>query len=92
MAIVARNDKGKVLSSIPKNLKESDTVEQLEGTLELLQNHGVECREVLHLLGFRHREALRRFIPAPLRLAVCQMDTPEPAVDLPKFRRIRFVR
>jgi predicted DNA-binding WGR domain protein len=46
-AIVARNDKGKVLASVPKNLKEGETYEMLEGALEFLEQHAVECRETV---------------------------------------------
>ncbi|MCB9686452.1 MAG: WGR domain-containing protein [Alphaproteobacteria bacterium] len=44
-AIAARNAAGKVLASVPKQLKDTDAYEMLEGALELLATHAVECRE-----------------------------------------------
>lgn len=46
-AIVARNDKGKVLASVPKNLKDGEVYEMLEGALEFLEQHELECRETV---------------------------------------------
>jgi predicted DNA-binding WGR domain protein len=44
-AIVARNDKGKVLASVPKSLKDTEIYDMLEGAVEFLEQHAVECRE-----------------------------------------------
>jgi predicted DNA-binding WGR domain protein len=60
-AIVARNDKGKVLASVPKALKESETHERLEGALEMLDQHAHECRETIE--GW-----LLRSLPVPRKV------------------------
>jgi predicted DNA-binding WGR domain protein len=46
-SIVARNDKGKVLASVPKGLKDGEVYEMLEGALEFLEQHELECRETV---------------------------------------------
>lgn len=68
-AIVARNDKGKVLSSVPKNLKGTELYEQLEGALELLENHATECRETVETW-------MLRSLPVPR--AVCRAIWADP--------------
>jgi hypothetical protein len=72
--VVARNDKGKVLSTVPKNLKDSEIVEQLEGALELLANHAVECRETVE-------SWMLRSLPVPR--AVTKAVWPDPAWRAP---------
>lgn len=41
--LVARNDKGKRLASVPKELRESDAADQLEGLRDWLVEHEREC-------------------------------------------------
>ena len=41
--LVAKNDKGKRLSSVPKELKDSDVADQLEGLRDWLVEHEREC-------------------------------------------------
>lgn len=43
--IAARNAKGKVLASVPKELKELEPYQALSDALELLDAHEAECRE-----------------------------------------------
>lgn len=45
--IVARNAKGKVLASVPKELKELEPYQALSDALELLEAHEAECRETV---------------------------------------------
>jgi predicted DNA-binding WGR domain protein len=45
--IVARNDKGKVLASVPKQLKDGEAWEMLSGAAEFLTLHAVECKETI---------------------------------------------
>lgn len=42
--IVARNDKGKELASVPKSVKDGDAWEQLDGAREALAAHAADCR------------------------------------------------
>lgn len=46
-SVVARNEKGKVLASVPKPLKDGEAFEMLAGALEFLTLHAVECRETV---------------------------------------------
>lgn len=41
--LVARNDKGKRLSAVPKDLKASDAADQLEALRDWLDEHGRDC-------------------------------------------------
>lgn len=43
--VVARNAKGKVLASVPRELREGDVHARLTDALERLESHAAECRE-----------------------------------------------
>lgn len=51
--IVTRNAKGKVLASVPKELKEGEPYLQLVDALEMLAHHAAECRETVELWMLR---------------------------------------
>lgn len=46
-AIACRNEKGKILSSVPKPLKDGEAFDTLTGALEFLLLHATECRETV---------------------------------------------
>ncbi len=68
--IVARNTKGKVLASVPKDVKEGEPYQALADALELLETHARDCREAVE--GW-----LLRSLPVPA--AVVAAVWPDPA-------------
>ena len=73
-AIVARNKQGKVLSSLPKQLKDAPEVEQLREAAEWLADHEAECKATVE--GW-----LLRSLPAPT--AALRAVWPDPAWRVP---------
>lgn len=83
--IVARNAKGKELSSLPKELKDSDVVEALEGAREFLASHDRECRETVETWMLRSlpvpRKVLDAVWPDPSWRAVLENAVVTPITD-----------
>jgi predicted DNA-binding WGR domain protein len=68
--IVARNTKGKVLGSVPKDVREGEPYQALADALELLETHARDCREAVE--GW-----MLRSLPVPA--AVVAAVWPDPA-------------
>ena len=64
-SIAARNDKGKVLASVPKSLKDGEAYDKLTGAVEFLSLHAVECREAIETWMLRSLP-----VPRPVLVAV----------------------
>jgi hypothetical protein len=62
--IVARNSKGKVLASVPKDLKEGDAFVRLADALEGLEAHAAECRETVETWMLRSLPVPRAVLAA----------------------------
>lgn len=68
--LVCRNAKGKVLASVPKDVRDGDVAEQLLALSEWLENHEAECRETVEAW-------MLRSLPVPR--AVLGQIWPDPA-------------
>lgn len=62
--VVARNSKGKVLGSVPKELKEGEAFLQLAEALDLLEHHAEECRDTVEMWMLRSLPVPRSVIVA----------------------------
>jgi predicted DNA-binding WGR domain protein len=62
--IVARNAKGRILGSVPKDLRDGDAYVQLVDALELLEHHAAECRDTVELWMLRSLPVPRAVLAA----------------------------
>lgn len=62
--VIARNSKGKVLASVPKELKEGEAFLQLAEALDLLEHHAEECRDTVEMWMLRSLPVPRSVIVA----------------------------
>lgn len=62
--VVARNSKGKVLTSVPKELKEGEAFLQVSEALDLLAHHAEECRDTVEMWMLRSLPVPRSVIVA----------------------------
>lgn len=62
--VVARNSKGKVLASVPKDLKEGEAFLQVSEALDLLEHHAEECRDTVEMWMLRSLPVPRSVIVA----------------------------
>jgi hypothetical protein len=62
--LAARNDKGKRLSSVPKELKDGDVADGLEALRDWLAEHERECRETVDLWMLRSLAVPRAVLQA----------------------------
>lgn len=67
--LVARNDKGKRLSSVPKELKDSDAADQLEALRDWLAEHDRACRATVE-------QWMLRSLPVPRAVVAAVWEDP----------------